>query len=328
MCNGQQITIKPIEPQNDASFRAVSVVDDRVAWVSGTKGTVGLTLDGGATWKFTNVAGAETLDFRSLYAFDDKKAVIANAGFPANIMLTTDAGASWRKVFTLNDSAAFIDGVDFFNEKEGVMYGDPMNGKMLLLRTKDGGLTWSEYPSDSKPSLEEGEASFAASGTNIRAYDKTKMLIGTGGRISRLWMSDDKGSSWKSISVPILQGQSSTGIFSVAQNKKTLVVVGGDYLQETLRSKHVFLSHDFGKSWSAPAKTTGGYRECVEFLGESLLIATGPSGTDISSDKGNTWNTISGREGYHVVRKARRGKLTIIAGGRGKIGVVQWDQKK
>jgi len=37
---GQQWTLKPVETNVDASFRGLSVVDDKVAWVSGNKGTV------------------------------------------------------------------------------------------------------------------------------------------------------------------------------------------------------------------------------------------------------------------------------------------------
>lgn len=69
-----------------ASFRAVSVVDDQVVWVSGSKGHVCKSIDGGKTWTVNQVKGFEPLDFRSCYAFDANSAIIANAGEPAHIL--------------------------------------------------------------------------------------------------------------------------------------------------------------------------------------------------------------------------------------------------
>jgi photosystem II stability/assembly factor-like uncharacterized protein len=319
----QPLTIDLVPPQTDASFRGLSVVNDNNAWVSGSKGWVGHTNDGGRSWKFKQVPGFEKFDFRAIYAFDTNSVVIANAGAPANILLTNDGGASWKTVYTNNDTSAFIDGVDFWNEKEGVIYGDPIQGRMLLLKTTDGGLTWQEFTEEQRPMLNQGEASFAASGTNIRCSGSNELMIATGGSVSRLWSSLDKGRTWRTIETPILQGEAATGIFSFARKFNRIIIVGGNYLQDSLRTKHVFFSMDKGKNWSFPSKSTGGYRECVEYITENLLIVTGPSGTDVSRDGGRSWEPASKEKYFHVVRKARKGKLVLIAGGKGKIGVVK-----
>ena len=52
-----------------ADFRGLCVVNSKIAWVSGTKGTVGRTADGGATWSVGTVPDAEKLDFRDVEAF-------------------------------------------------------------------------------------------------------------------------------------------------------------------------------------------------------------------------------------------------------------------
>lgn len=319
----QDVTLKIISSGVDASFRGLSVADDRVAWVSGSKGTIGVTRDGGATWKFSQVPGFEKFDFRSVYAFDESKAIIANAGAPANILLTTNGGATWKVVYTNTDTAAFIDGVDFWNEKEGMVYGDPINHRMLLVRTNDGGETWQELAEQERPLLNRGEASFAASGTNIRWVASREIMIATGGETSRIWHSLDKGSTWRTIPVPMLQGEPSTGIFSIARKGSRLIAVGGDYLRDTLTVEHVFYSADKGRTWRAPVQPTRGYRECVEFITADLVIATGPRGTDVSSDAGATWKALSDETGFHVVRKARNGKLVLMAGGQGKIALVE-----
>src|SRR5215203_1889900 len=53
-----------------ASFRGLSVIDEKIVWASGTGGTVIRTIDSGKTWNVMTVPGAETLDFRDIEAFD------------------------------------------------------------------------------------------------------------------------------------------------------------------------------------------------------------------------------------------------------------------
>jgi photosystem II stability/assembly factor-like uncharacterized protein len=192
---------------------------------------------------------------------------------------------------------------------------------MLLLRTVDNGNTWSE--TEQSPLLEKGEASFAASGTGIRCFNKKNVVICTGGVVSRVWTSANKGNQWTSIATPILQGESATGIFSFTKTKNTLVIVGGDYQKENQTIKHHFYSTDNGKNWNAPASASRGYRECVETVSDKVMITVGPSGSDISHDNGVTWKAHSDEKGLHVIRKARKGTLTIAAGSNGQVFLNQ-----
>lgn len=320
--SAQTLSIKNCEVNIKSSFRGLSVVNDSVVWVSGSAGWVGRSLNGATTWSFKQVAGFEKVDFRSLYAFDSQKAIIANAGSPASILLTTDGGETWKIVYTNTHKDAFFDGVDFWNDKQGVMYGDPIDSKMLLVKTTDGGKTWQEFPDAQRPLLEQGEASFAASGTGIRCYDKSLLMISTGGKVSRLYSTTNFGKKWTVQSPPVIQGESSTGIFSFAVRNNSGILVGGDYLKDSLRVQHVLLSKNTGKTWTEPTTPTRGYRECVEFISDQLVLSTGPSGTDVSYNAGIDWVLLSDEKGYHVVRKARTGKLIVIAGS-GKISKVE-----
>ena len=328
--SGQSINVQQVF-SDSVSVRGLSVVDDQVAWIGASKGTVAVTKDGGKNWRKVVVPGHERSDFRSVYAFDSKKAVIANAGSPANILLTRDGGATWRIVYSNDHADAFIDGVDFWNSKEGVMYGDPIDGKMVLLRTSDGGETWEMLPDEGRPQLSTGEASFAASGTGVRCLPNDKIYVVSGGVKSRLFYSSNKGKTWTVSETPIIQGEQGTGIFSFAilnrnavgerSDSERIIIVGGDFQKPQAADKHIFYSDDGGKSWIKPAKSTGGYRECVEEI-DRTLYATGPYGTDVSDDRGVTWNEFS-KEGFHVVRKARSGSLVIFAGGKGKVGLFK-----
>ncbi len=323
--SSQSLSWRVIPPRTDASFRALSVVDDSVIWLAGTKGWVGRSQNGGETWTFDQVDGFEGFDFRSIYAFDNNRAVIANAGAPANILVTGDGGTTWKVVYTHADTSAFFDGIDFWNNQNGIIYGDPIRGRMLLLGTRDGGETWKEI--SSAPRLNEGEASFAASGTNIRVSDKRTVAIATGGSTSRLWISRDGGQTWHTQNPPVIQGLPSAGIFSFSGFRNNYgAVVGGDYLRDSLTIDHAFYTRDGGKTWNKPATATRGYRECVEFLDDNFLIATGPGGTDISKDGGLNWTPASDEKLFHVVRKARKGSLVVIAGGRGKISIIKYSR--
>jgi photosystem II stability/assembly factor-like uncharacterized protein len=316
----QQFQIKNIKTDVNSSFRGLSIVNEHVAWVSGSNGWVGISTNGGNSWEFNQVKGHETSGFRSLYAFDEHRAIIANAGSPANILITADAGKTWKVVYTNNHEAAFIDGIDFWNKNEGLIYGDPIDGKMLLLRTSDGGSTWNEV--ETAPQLNEGEASFAASGTGIRCLGKSLAYISTGGMTSRFWITSDKGNTWDVQTPPIVQGDVATGIYSFAVNNKTIILVGGDYTRPELTIKHNLYSNDNGVTWNTPTESSRGYRECVEFITKNILLTTGPTGTDISYDQGASWKSFSDTQGFHVIRRAKKGALTIIAGSNGQIGII------
>jgi photosystem II stability/assembly factor-like uncharacterized protein len=325
---GKKYGFKYIDTKTGASFRGLSVVDNHVAWVSGSKGWVGKTTDGGATWDFSQVKGYEQCDFRCLYAFDSKTAVIANSGAPAYILFTTDGGLTWSKTYENTDTRIFFDGLLFLNKKDGIIFGDPIEGHLFLMKLvfaqrhnpNHGIIFW--RPVNSLPATDSGEASFAASGTTIRSYGK-KILIATGGKVSRLFFSDRDLENWKVVNTPIIQGTETTGIFSVAHRAKhKAIIMGGDYKQETLCFQQVYFTENDGLKWNYSERKTRGYRECVEYLGRETAIATGPTGSEITHDGGKNWAPLSDEKGYHVIRKSRKGHLIVMAGSKGMIAVL------
>ena len=106
---------------------------------------------------------------------------------------------------------AFYDALHFWNSKEGIAIGDPTDGCMSMVITRDGGLTWQKISCDILPPAMEGEAAFAASDTNI-AIVGDQTWVATGGRSSRVLYSSDKGMTWDVFETPIVQGLETTGI--------------------------------------------------------------------------------------------------------------------
>src|SRR5690349_5339632 len=101
VCSAQKIPIPKVSVLTSGtktSLRGLSVVNDNVIWVSGSKGTIGRSLNGGKDWKWTVVKGFEDKEFRDIEAFDGYNAVIIAVGEPAYILRTSDGGGSWKVV--------------------------------------------------------------------------------------------------------------------------------------------------------------------------------------------------------------------------------------
>ena len=139
---------------------------------------------------------------------------------------------------------------------------------------------------------------------------------------SHLFYSGDYGYSWKSFDCPILQGEASTGIFSLLfTDRNNGIVVGGDYTKDTLRTKNCFITGDGGNTWISPEINPFGYRSGLEALNKNIIIATGTSGTDISINGGINWVNIN-QQSYNTVKKAKNGKALFMAGSKGKVARV------
>jgi photosystem II stability/assembly factor-like uncharacterized protein len=311
------IQLQDVPPIN--SIRGMSVVNDSVIWLSGTGGKVGRTTDAGIHWNWLTVPGYDSCDWRSLLAFSDQRALLLNAGEPASLLLTTDGGINWQQVYYNNTKGIFFDGITFRNLTEGIAIGDPMNGKFTIIRTTDSGRTWFPDPENNLPAAKEGEAIFAASGTSLRRISAGEQACFiTGGTHSRFF----KGwQQWQPVEWPFIHGRSGTGAFSVAfRDKLRGVAVGGDYMLDTLTAGNCMLTRDGGRSWQPAITPPKGYRSCVQYITNKLLIATGTSGTDISEDGGLHWFNIS-QLGFHVAGVTPNGKCIWLAGSR-KLGKI------
>lgn len=307
-------TVKLLNSGSKASLRGLSVVSDKVVWVSGSGGTVGRSVDAGESWAFTTVKGFEKTDFRDIEAFDKNTAIIMGIASPAYILKTTDGGQNWKVVYENKDSSMFMDAMEFWNEQSGIVIGDPIGDKVFIARTFDAGETWRGIPEANNPIVEKGEAFFASSGTNIRKLTKSEAVFVSGGLRSRLFIRDKK------IELPILQGSETTGANSIAvKNKKCMIIVGGDFNAKNDTTKNCVITIDAGKTFTAPIIGPHGYRSCVEFLGKKRWISCGLNGVDYSSDEGQHWQWIS-KESFHAVRKAKKGKAVYFSGGGGRIG--------
>lgn len=316
----------------DARLRGISVVNEKVVWASGAKGTVLRTIDGGRVWQALTVPGAEALDFRDVDAVSDTTAYILSIGNgPASrIYKTEDGGQTWTMQFQNEDPKAFFDAMAFWDASRGIAYSDSVDGRFVILRTIDGGRTWTPVPPASLPPALDNEGAFAASGTNVAVFGKADVWIGTGAAArSRVLHSADAGRTWTVADTPLAAGPS-TGIFSIAfRDARHGIVVGGDYTREHEAADNAARTSDGGRTWTL-VTGLGGYRSVVAHLGADrgaqLWMAVGPSGSDISADDGKTWRPY-GSLGFDTIGVAKGRNRTAVsvfgAGANGRIGRLQ-----
>ena len=129
-----------------ASFRGLCVVNDTTVWASGTKGTYILTTNAGKNWKADSIPGATQLDLRDIEAFDSNTALVISSGDVGKIFKTIDGGRSWKETYKGTAPGLFFDGFSFWDQKNGIAFSDPVNGKFFIITTKDGGESWQRGP--------------------------------------------------------------------------------------------------------------------------------------------------------------------------------------
>ncbi len=296
-----------------ASFRGLSVINEKIIWVSGTGGTFLRTIDGGKNWKVGKIPDAEKLDFRDIEAFDANTAYVLSIGDGENsrIYKTIDGGETWKLQFKNTNPKAFFDGLAFWDKTHGIAMSDPVNGKYLLLKTDDGE-TWKPIDNSQMPNAKEGEAAFAASGTCLITQGKNSVFLVSGGNDARVFRSENRGISWTVSNTPITKGTAGSGIFSIAmRDAKNGVIVGGNYEKPNEINSNLAFTTDGGKIWTS-LKGLNGYRSGVIYVDKKTIIAVGSSGSDVSKDGGKSWTNLD-HESYNTVQA--KGKNAVWAVG-------------
>lgn len=315
---GQSPRWEEVNTPVNSSLRGLAPISDQICWASGSGGTWLKTQDGGKTWENGVIAGLDTVDFRSIYAWDELNAVAASAGQPALIFRTEDGGTTWSLVHREGEEA-FFDAIYFFGDV-GYVLGDPVGGKWMVLASSDRGKTWKSL--EKLPEALNGEAAFAASSSSL-ITNSNEVIFATGGSSSRLHRYSIMDKSWRVNPLPLMaQGESAKGVFAMTEAEGRLIMVGGDYTLPESREGNALFSEFSG--FQIPEVSPFGYRSGVAFLkGKKMLIAVGPSGSDYSLDLGNTWASFS-KTGFHAVKISVDGSATWTSGSGGRIAKLRF----
>lgn len=326
-CQTPQITEPVLEllPQTvKFSCRAISAVSNEVVWASGTGNTVLRTLDGGQTWETFRPADSLKLDFRCLYALDEKQAMVFSIDCPALGLKTEDGGKTWKQVYYNNQPGIFLNSVYFFDEENGVAVGDPLDGKYVVLLTQNGGETW--MVDEIAPKGTAGM--FAASNGCVQLLSEGKIMMCTAEACVYTY---EPHSGWSQNQAPLATGHENhcDGCYGITMlNKNVGFVVGGNYA-EVSRPGNVARTDDGGNTWTLSETGIHGFTSSLAaFPGQDeVLIASGSDGLSWSANQGETWLNLAHLlpedcRGFHALSAARTGDCIFAAGADGKIAKI------
>ena len=288
---------------DSTSIRAIHAVNKNELLFAGSRGDIGLTEDGGKTWDIEFITYQDSIKphFRSIAKTGSSVFALSIAN-PA--LLYKISVGEQKIVYKEEHEKVFYDAMTFLDDKTGIAIGDPMNGCTSIIMTHDGGNTWNKIDCSKLPEVKEGEASFAASNTNIAFVDNTIWVV-TGGTRARVLKSSDKGATWKIIDTPIIQGDGPQGIYSVDfYNKNIGIVIGGNFSKEDENIANKAITTDGGETWTLVANGEApNYKSCVQYIPGTKgkeVIAVGKTGVSFSNDGGRTWKDISKDEYYAI----------------------------
>jgi photosystem II stability/assembly factor-like uncharacterized protein len=305
----------------DTSLRGLSASSDgKILYATGSNGVILRSPDSGKSWARLRIPDADTADFRGVQSFGADIAYVFSVGNDnkSHIYKTTDAGKTWRTQYSDPRPALFLDGLVCRSEKDCFAISDPIDAKFPILHTEDGE-HWTERPKDSEPAALPTEGLFAASNSSLILCgpNKSDILFATGGPAARVFHSADNAKTWTVAATPVLSGNPSAGIFSIACNARTVVAVGGDYRDPTATKAVAAYSTDLGATWHLAAQPPAGYRSAITSIDAKTWIAVGTTGADISTDNGAHWSPLSHDNANAIIALDQNG--AVAAGPKGTI---------
>ena len=305
--NAPEITFSEVEVedllQDSVSIRAIEIMGNDVAF-AGSNGIYGIYNSAEDRVRVSRQQYDSIYpEFRAVASTGSDFFMLSVAN-PALLYKTGENG-EMELVYKEEHDNVFYDSMTFWNDKEGIAMGDPVGSCLSVIITRNGGITWNKLDCSQLPETAQGEAAFAASNSNI-AVEGDKVWIISGGVKSRIFFSGNKGRSWKVFDTPIIQGESTTGAYSVDfYDELRGIMIGGDYLNPEVNSANKAITRDGGITWKlVGVNEEPGYKSSVRYVPGSdaqKVIAVGSTGISFSGDAGESWEEIS-EESFYSIR--------------------------
>lgn len=315
------------------SFYSICAVDSLTAWVAGERNyIVRRTYPGLWTEVFQGLEGSSY--FTAVHARSSTLAWAAGINYQTgkmSIYKTTD-GINWVNKYTFlgGGTSIFVNYIYFWNNNEGVAIGDPVNypadSRFLLLRTTNGGETWSDLTA-SMPSV----ANICGLTNNFDVVGND-IYFGTSSSVSDtlvnypLLYSTDKGVTWNVITMPAYFGDfyigaSSPGVMVAASivNKKLAYTTNYGASWEVMYPGVAVTQPGFVKGTGTFYANT--FPEFTRFtnFGRNRTNLTNITGSGLSIPTSYvfrpvTENTVWAMSAYGIFRSTNAGSLTGMPG--------------
>ena len=318
------VVIKDIYNDSAISIRAIELLNDKSLAFAANNGVFGLYDPKSESW-MTSIQTYDSLNphFRAV-AHTSTDFFMLSVESPT-LLYKTGAAGQMELVYKEEGEKVFYDAMTFWNDQEGIAIGDQVDGCLSVIMTRDGGQSWEKLPCDKLLKSEKGEGAFAASNTNIAVFGENTW-IATGGKVSRIWYSPDKGKSWDIFDTPMINGMETTGIYSLDfYDDNNGFAFGGDYTAPKNNIANKIITNDGGRTWTVVSDgKSPGYRSCVQYVPDSnahSLVTVGFEGIDYSSDMGKTWEHLSD-ESFYTIRFLN--DSTAYAAGKGRISQLRF----
>jgi photosystem II stability/assembly factor-like uncharacterized protein len=231
------------------------------------------TTDGGRTWK--DITGTEIGNSVCVFATPQSlvKTMWGDRGFRPRWRsggFSTNDGASFTSVFYQQFNEEWVNGIDFADDKIGVVSPGPQAGTQCFM-TSDGGLTWRRGGD-----IDEAWGVYAVKGTQtfFTAPEGDAM-----NPTNTLRISIDAGSTWSSIHT--FNNRNLTG--HIAGMGSSI------YVQTT--TSGIYRSDDLGNTWKSVAGPSGER--------DTRFVVTGCRGEVVYAfdNSGGVWRTTDGGDG-------------------------------
>ncbi len=300
--NFNSVKIEEIS-MNNTSIRAIHALPDSTLYYADSNGNIGLLLATNEQILQEKIVYDTIIPhFRSI-ASNGNEIYALSIGNPALLYQLSEGEINL--VYKEEDPKVFYDAMDFFDDRHGIAMGDPTDSCLSILLTNDGGQTWNKLECIALPIIQEGEAAFAASNSNI-AIIGTNAWVVTGGKRARVFYTPDMGASWDVYNTPITEGGQMTGIYSIDFfDEKNGIIFGGDWNNKTNNIANKAITDDGGKTWKLVADgKEPGYKSCVQYVPDTQgkeVFAVGTNGISYSNDQGETWRKVSD-DAYYTIR--------------------------
>ncbi|MBU6343061.1 MAG: T9SS type A sorting domain-containing protein, partial [Bacteroidetes bacterium] len=218
----------------------------------------------------------------------------------AKVIKTIDHGQTWTDVTPpVSPNSSFIDLVQFYDNDNGVVIGDPLADEFQVYQTMDGGNSWSVLADFLVPDAQIGEF------TTGEGVFENHIWFST--NFGRVYHSNNRGQSWEVFQSVLSYLED----MSFSDTLNGIALYGFTSLD--FSTSPIIITADGGHTWKQLDITplgpkTGIFGACYIPNSSYIMLTTAKNSlltgvfeTWISPDRGETWQQISSGENIYTI---------------------------